>query len=164
MKNDGIIKKPSGRDYPEILKLLDRAFAPSISESKLVKDLLDKGKISLDLMIEQNNRILAFICYSAAYDSNKKMIGYHLAPLAVLPEKQRRGLGRRITRESLKLLPRGMPVYVLGNPEYYGRFGFRTDKTQKCLFDPEGDHFMVLIDGDLPAREVMYEQEFYELA
>lgn len=157
-----MIKKPDNTHYSGIFQLLDRAFAPSISESKLVKDLHDKEKISFDLMIEQNGRILAYICYSAAYDSSKTMIGYHLAPLAVLPEKQRQGLGQKVSRQSLKLLPKGMPVYVLGDPAYYKRFGFRTDKTQKCAFDPEGHHFMVLFEGALPEREVMYEEEFYE--
>ncbi len=155
-----LFKKPSDNDYPQILQLLDRAFAPSISESNLVKNLQDKGKISFDFIIEKDGRVLAYICYSAAYDSSKTKIGFHLAPLAVLPEKQQHGIGRRITTESLKLLPKGQPVYVLGDPEYYKKFGFRVDKTQKCAFDPEGDHFMVLSDGPLPPREVLYEDEF----
>ncbi|OGW49296.1 MAG: hypothetical protein A2078_04585 [Nitrospirae bacterium GWC2_57_9] len=158
------IIKPTTARYSEIHNLLDRAFAGSISESKLVKDLHDKGKISLDLIMEQNGRVLAYICYSAAYDNNKALIGYHLAPLAVLPEKQRQGLGQRITRESLKLLPKDLTVYVLGDPEYYKQFGFKVDKTQKCSSDPEGLHFMVLSRGPLPPRNVLYEEEFYELA
>lgn len=114
-------------------------------------------------MIEKNGVPLAYICYSAAYDGNRIRIGYHLAPLAVLPEKQRQGLGKRIIRESLREMGKGQPVYVLGDPEYYKRFGFRLDKTQKCPFDPDGGHFMVRFDGPLPAREVLYEDEFYEL-
>lgn len=151
-----LFKKPSNTDYPQILHLLDRAFAPSISESNLVKNLRDKGKIYFDFIIEKDGRVLAYICYSAAYDSRKTRIGFHLAPLAVLPEKQHQGLGQRITIESLKLLPKGQPVYVLGDPEYYKKFGFR----EKCAFDPEGEHFMVLSDGPLPPREVFYEDEF----
>ncbi len=159
-----MLKQPTSTDYPKIFHLLERAFAPSVSESTLVKDLKDKDKIALDVIIEHNGRLSAYICYSLAYDSRKAKIGYHLAPLAVLPEKQRQGLGKRITRESLKLLPEGQPVYVLGDPEYYKQFGFRIDKTQQCRFDPEGNHFMVLFKGALPPRELLYEEEFYELA
>ncbi len=155
-----LFKKPSNTDYPQIYHLLDRAFAPSVSESNLVKNLRDKGKISSDFIIEKDGRVLAYICYSAAYDSQKARIGFHLAPLAVLPEWQHQGLGKRITAESLKKLPKGQPVYVLGDPEYYRKFGFRIDKTQKCGFDPERDHFMVLSDVPLPPREVLYEDEF----
>jgi putative acetyltransferase len=157
------IKKPSNADYPDIYHLLDRAFAPSIAEANLVSSLNDAGKIKLDLVIEQQGRILGYICYSAAVDDSGTAIGYHLAPLAVLPERQRQGLGHQLTRKSLRLLSGSMPVYVLGDPEYYRRFGFRIDKTQKCIFDPEGDHFMVLFAGPLPAREVFYEREFHEL-
>lgn len=137
------MKKPATTDYTQIYRLLDRAFAPSISESKLVKNLRDNGKELIDFKIEKNSNVVAYVCYSAAYDSHKTKIGCHLAPLAVLPEKQRKGLGQRIVRESLKLLPEGQPVYVLGDPKYYKRFGFRIDKTQKCRFDPDGNHFMV---------------------
>lgn len=158
------MKQPSSTDYPQIFHLLGRAFAPSISESELIKKLRGKGKISHDFMIKKNAVVLAYICYSAAYDSQKAKIGHHLAPLGVLPGKQRQGLGQRIVRESLKLLPEGQPVYVLGDPEYYTRFGFRMDKTQKCPFDPDGNHFMVLSKGPLPAREILYEEEFHELA
>lgn len=155
-----LLRKPSKSDYPQILHLLERAFAPSISESNLVKNLRDKGKISFDFIIEKNGRVLAYVCYSAAYDNRKTKIGYHVAPLAVLPEKQHKGLGKRIMRESLTEIGTAQPVYVLGDPEYYGKFGYRVDKTQKCRFDPEGEHFMVLSYGPLPPRDVLYEDEF----
>ncbi len=159
-----MLKQPTSTDYARIFHLLERAFAPSVSEATLVKDLKDKDKIAFDAVIEKNGKIAAYICYSVAYDNQKAKIGYHLAPLAVLPEKQRQGLGKRITRESLKFLPEGQPVYVLGDPEYYRQFGFRIDKTQKCPFDPEGNHFMVLFKGTLPPRELLYEEEFYKVA
>jgi putative acetyltransferase len=157
------IRKPNDTDYTKIYHILDRAFAPSIAESNLVRSLKNAEKIRLDLVMEQQERILGYICYSAAFDRTRTVIGYHLAPLAVLPEKQRQGLGHQLTRKSLRLLSGALPIYVLGDPEYYRRFGFRIDKTQKCRFDPEGGHFMVLSAGPLPARDVLYEEEFYEL-
>lgn len=111
-----LIKKPTDSDYPQIFHLLDRAFAPSITESELVRHLREKGEISSDFIIENNGAVLAYICYSAAYDPGKRKIGFHLAPIAVLPEKQGHGLGKRIIRESLKALGKGQIVYVLGDP------------------------------------------------
>jgi predicted N-acetyltransferase YhbS len=88
-------------------------------------------------------------------------IGYHLAPVAVLPERHGKGLGHRIIAESLRAIGDHLPVYVLGNPAYYIRFGFKIDRTQKCIFDPSGDQFMVLNSGGpLPPRQVLYEGEF----
>ncbi len=155
-----LTQRPCPADYPAILHQLERAFAPSVSEADLVKDLRAASKISFDFVLQENDRIVAYVCYSAAYDAAGNGIGYHLAPVAVLPGFQGKGLGKRIITESLVAVAPEQPVYVLGDPEYYGRFGFRVDKTQKCPFDPEGNHFMVLSKSALPGREVFYEEEF----
>jgi putative acetyltransferase len=159
-----MIRKPAAEDYVQISHLLEDAFSPSPVEMNLVKKLRDKGKISFDFIIEENREVVAYICYSAAYDTGKVRIGYHLAPVAVLPKEQGKGLGRRIIIESLKTLGNRYPVYVLGDPNYYSQFGFRIDQTQKCIFDPSGEHFMVLADNllPLPPREVSYEEEFLD--
>ena len=87
------MKKPTSDDYPKLFELLKRAFAPSMYESDLARDLKDKGKISFDFIIEEGGQVLAYICYSTAYGTGRTRIGYHLAPVAVLPERQREGLG-----------------------------------------------------------------------
>ena len=157
-----VIKKPAAGDYPRIFHLLDRAFAPGITESNLVKKLRDNGKTVLDFILEKDGKILGYICYSTAYDGQNSKIGYHLAPIAVLPEKQQQGLGQRLIKESLKIIGSVQPIYVLGHPDYYKKTGFRIDRTQKCAFDPEGDHFMVHSRGPLPVRDVFYEDEFMD--
>ena len=50
-----------------------------------------------------------------------------LAPLAVLPFYQRRGIGQRLVKRGLKRCTQAHPdlVFVLGDPAYYARFGFR---------------------------------------
>jgi putative acetyltransferase len=52
--------------------------------------------------------------------------GLGLAPLAVLPAHQRRGIGQRLTREALRRAAALGHAYVvvLGHPAYYPRFGF----------------------------------------
>ena len=69
-----------------------------------------------------------------------------LAPMAVLPEQQRRGIGGKLIKQGLDLL-RGQGeqvVIVLGHPDYYPRFGFSTDKALSLVspFSPEA--FMAL--------------------
>jgi predicted N-acetyltransferase YhbS len=155
-----MMRKPAFDDYHQIFRLLDRAFAPSGYESILVRNLRDNRKISFDFCIEEHGHVLAYICYTTAY-SLERTTGYHLAPVAVLPEKQGQGLGGKIISESLKTLGNSLPVYVLGDLNYYARFGFKKDRTQKCSFDPSGDHFMVISTGSLlPKRDVGYEEEF----
>jgi putative acetyltransferase len=156
-----MMRKTAFDDYSQIFRLLDSAFAPSRYESILVRNLRDNRKISFDFCIEEHGRVLAYICYTAAYGLELTRTGYHLAPVAVLPVKQGQGVGSKIISESLKTLGRSLPVYVLGDPSYYSRFGFRKDRTQKCSFDPSGEHFMVISSGSLlPNCDVGYEEEF----
>jgi putative acetyltransferase len=56
----------------------------------------------------------------------QRIDGMLLAPLAVLPERQRQGIGSALVRRGLELLrERGCPFVVLvGHPQYYPRFGF----------------------------------------
>ena len=64
-----------------------------------------------------------------------------LAPMAVLPEYQRRGIGQRLVRQGLSLLScQGERiVIVVGHPGYYPRFGFSSEMTRsiESHFPPE---------------------------
>lgn len=122
-----IIKEPTIDDYPQVSSLLAKAFAPSAYESLLVRGLRENGKIAADYIIEENGNITAYICYLTAYNFCREEIGYHLAPVAVRPEKQRKGLGQRIIRKTLRELGGTRHIYVLGDPKYYSRFGLKAD-------------------------------------
>ena len=56
-----------------------------------------------------------------------------LGPLAVAPARQRQGIGRALVEAGLARLGSGgaAAVFVLGDPGYYGRFGFRTESDVK---------------------------------
>lgn len=54
---------------------------------------------------------------------------FGLGPISVVPEHQRCGVGSRLTREALRILREhgAAGCVVLGEPEYYNRFGFQAD-------------------------------------
>lgn len=71
-----------------------------------------------------------------------------LAPMAVLPEHQQRGVGSALVRASLDACrERGVEaVVVLGHPDYYPRFGFRPASTfgLRCVYEAPDEAFMAL--------------------
>ena len=76
-------------------------------------------------MAEHGNDVAGHIFFSrAALDTDDEVLA--LAPMAVLPELQRTGVGSALVREALHLAAATTfpMVIVLGHPEYYPRFGF----------------------------------------
>src|SRR5262249_26251123 len=147
-------------DLEAILKLLDLAFAPSQIESRLIGALARNARPTYQWIIESEGDLLAYICYSTAYREGRP-VGFHLAPVAVHPEHQRRGFGGRIIRTTLLQPPiAGSPVFVLGEPSYYTRFGFRRVTQPVSPFEPSNEHFMALRYESQDEFQVGYESEF----
>ena len=99
----------------------------------------------------QSDRIVGHLFFSPVAvegkcSSNLSILG--LAPVAVLPDYQRQGVGSLLIREGLKECARSgfQAVVVLGHPDFYPRFGFipASKKSLKCEYDVPDEAFMVL--------------------
>ncbi|MEG4309438.1 MULTISPECIES: N-acetyltransferase [unclassified Microcoleus] len=99
----------------------------------------------------QSDRIVGHIFFSPVVvegkcSSNLSIQG--LAPVAVLPNYQRQGIGTLLIREGLKECGRSgfQAVVVLGHPDFYPRFGFipASRKSLGCEYDVPDEAFMVL--------------------
>ena len=97
------------------------------------------------------------------------MRGYGLAPMAVRPEQQRRGLGSALVRAGLaRVQAAGAPfVLVIGHPAYYPRFGFVPASRHgvRCQWPDIPDEAVMLLVLDagraMPlAGEARYRPEF----
>ena len=82
--------------------------------------------------------------------AGRRVLGMGLAPMAVLPDRQRQGIGSQLVRRGLDILrERGCPfVVVVGHPEYYPRFGFEPASMHGLASQWEGvpdAAFMVLV-------------------
>jgi putative acetyltransferase len=119
------------------------------NEANLV-DLLRGISPGFPFMAVESDRAIGHIFFSPVVVEgecfNKQILG--LAPLAVLPEYQRQGIGSLLVRESLKECARSgfHAVVVLGHPNFYPRFGFvpASSKNLKCEYDVPDEVFMVL--------------------
>lgn len=136
-----IIRPATPEDLPEVKRLLDAAFAPSLYESTLVELIMTRAEAHHAWVAQSDSQIVGFILYSLA-TKGAQPIGWHLAPLAVHPETQRQGVGSELIVSTLQSPPvKDQPVFVLGDPSYYGRFGFAPIKSPSCPYDPDHAHF-----------------------
>ena len=140
--------------------MLDRAFAPSTFESSLMLALRRSGRDVLEWVLRSNGRIAAHVAFTRAY-RERSVIGFHLAPVAVHPELQRRGFGAALISETLAAPGIATsPVFVVGDPKYYARFGFQRVVNPNCPFDPGNHHFQALRWVSDDAFTIGYEPEF----
>jgi putative acetyltransferase len=121
-------------------------------EADLVDNLRSEGAVLLSLVAEEHQeaapQIAGHILFSrmAIETSTGPITAAALAPVAVLPDYQRRGIGEQLIRAGLDLLrvQGERIVIVLGHPDYYSRFGFSSEKARslESPFPPEA--FMAL--------------------
>jgi len=82
---------------------------------------------TISLVVEAEGTILAHVALSpVTLVQDESFQGYILAPLAVLPEWQNRKIGSKLVEAAIeRLRERSAEIlFVYGDPQYYGRFGF----------------------------------------
>ena len=105
------------------------------SERELVAELavgLIREDGVLNLVIEEGGRVVGHVAFSPVRSEAGEVVGSTLAPLAVDPECQGRGIGGQLVREGLRRAGGdgvGL-VFVYGDPAYYGRFGFTAEQAE----------------------------------
>lgn len=120
------------------------------NEANLVDRLRGIGS-TFSFVAVQSDRIVGHLLFSLVAvegkcSKNLSILG--LAPVAVLPNYQRQGIGTQMIREGLKECRRSgfQAVVVLGHPDFYSRFGFipASRKSLGCEYDVPDEAFMVL--------------------
>jgi predicted N-acetyltransferase YhbS len=120
-------------DAPAIRAVITAAFgeAQGAEIADLVADLLadPSAQPLLSLVATDAGRVVGHVLFSAVRldPAGTGVAASILAPLAVHPERHARGIGGALVREGLgRLRAAGVGrVFVLGDPRYYRRFGFR---------------------------------------
>ena len=124
-----IMRPALSSDLDAMLSVHRDAF-DSTEEPALVKKLLGdpSAQPCLSLLALRDESVLGHILFSrAAVGGAPELSASILAPLAVVPDAQKQGLGGELIRHGLQLLSKsGVDlVFVLGYPEYYPRHGFQ---------------------------------------
>ncbi|MEH6631859.1 MAG: N-acetyltransferase [Halopseudomonas aestusnigri] len=126
-----MIRKEETTDRASVLQLLHDAFG-SWDESDLVKQLYLDDDVIFGLVAEEEGEIIGHVLFSLVEISTDQLFldAAALAPLAVHPKRQKEGIGAKLINEGL-LACRNREelagIIVLGNPDYYQRFGFSSE-------------------------------------
>ncbi|MBL8587841.1 MAG: N-acetyltransferase [Methylobacteriaceae bacterium] len=117
------IRRERPADADAIRALLLAAF-PTPAEADLVAALRADGDLVLGLVAEGGDGLAGYVGFSRASVAGRPALA--LAPLAVADGRRIEGVGSRLVRAGIRELETGFsgPLVVLGDPIWYGRFGF----------------------------------------
>ncbi|UBF24336.1 N-acetyltransferase [Kovacikia minuta CCNUW1] len=153
-------------DIADIEALTVAAFlnAPhtSYTEHLIVNVLRSSGNLTLSLIAEVDRKIVGHVAVSPISISDGSQGWYGLGPISVMPDYQRVGIGSQLMRQALATLREldASGCVVLGEPEYYSRFGFKTEPSL-VLPDVPPEYFQAIsFDAPVPSGLVSYHESF----
>ncbi|MCO5140368.1 MULTISPECIES: N-acetyltransferase [unclassified Shinella] len=120
-------------DVNAIRALTETAFrtAPHAdgTEHVIIDRLRAAGALTLSLVVESDGVIIGHVAFSPVTVSDGSANWYGLGPISVDPSRQGEGIGGRLVEEGLQRLKAlgAAGCVLLGDPGYYGRFGFAAD-------------------------------------
>ncbi|MET0989003.1 MAG: N-acetyltransferase [Steroidobacteraceae bacterium] len=132
------------------------------AEQFIVKALRKAGALSISLVAEFDGCVVGHVAVSPVSISDGAAGWFGLGPISVSPERQGKGIGSRLMLEALRRLEErgGAGCVLLGDPDYYERFGFRSE-AELVLPDVPHRYFQALVlDGPLPGGVVTYHAAF----
>jgi putative acetyltransferase len=144
-----LVREETPEDYSAIREINRLAFGGD-AESILVDRLRKDGCVVVSLVAADDGRVAGHILFSElSLNTNRGAIAaIALAPVAVLPARQRSGIGSTLVRAGLESCRRRgkTVVAVLGHPEYYPRFGFSAELAKRLHgpYSDAGDAWMAL--------------------
>ena len=165
------IRQENIRDYEDVYNVVKTAFETAEHSDGNEQDLVVALRKSenfipeLSLVALKNNKIVGYILFT------KVKIGQYeelaLAPLGVLPEEQRQGVGSRLIEEGHRIAKKLGYHYsiVLGSEQYYTKFGYvpAIKYRIKAPFDVPDENFMAIKLNNSPSEikgVVEYAKEF----
>ena len=147
MDHDFRVRAETDNDIAAIRHVNERAFGRAY-EADLVAALRDSGATVSSLVAEVAASVVGHVLFSRLPidRAGSEIAGAALAPVAVLPDQQRRGIGSALIRLGLaRCRAAGIDaVVVLGHPDYYPRFGFTAGLAERLRAPFSGPAFMAL--------------------
>ncbi|WP_447729574.1 GNAT family N-acetyltransferase [Pseudoxanthomonas suwonensis] len=160
------IREEGPDDIDAICNVLRRAFADAPGEGRLETRTVDTLRLdhalAVSLVADIDGRVAGHVAFSPARPSRDGDAWYVLGPLAVDPSDQGRGVGSALVHAGLRALQEreANGCVVLGDPAYYGRFGFVADPLLTLPGAPEGMFQALRFTDAASAGEVVLHPAF----
>lgn len=125
-----LIRNETVGDIPAIRRVVTDALKKLVqstgTEAAIVEKLREDDALVLSLVADEGGEVIGYLAASTAQvgmQGGWSLIG----PLAVLPSRHRQGIGSALMAEAInRLRPSMRGIALVGDPAYYGRFGFRS--------------------------------------
>jgi putative acetyltransferase len=162
------IRAATPRDRDAIRLVEEGAFGQN-AEAGLVDALIADGDAIVELVAEEDGQVVGHILFSRLFvqKGGKEFPAVALAPLAVDQSFHGSGIGGALIREAhIRLKAAGERLaIVLGDPAYYGRFGYSHERAAGFESAYQGDALQALAWGEAPeAGLLVYASAFDALA
>jgi putative acetyltransferase len=147
-----IVRSFAKGDEAGIRSVLLAAF-PTSAEADLVDELRAGHHAEIELLAEESGQIVGHILFSPLRAPFRALA---LAPVSVAPAFQGLGIGSALIERGHELArDEGWQAsFVLGEPDYYDRFGYSPDAARPFDCAYSGPHLMMLVlNGSLPAAQ-----------
>jgi putative acetyltransferase len=166
MMDKVLIRSETSADVSVIAEVTVAAFKTlaisNHTEQFIIAALRAAKALTVSLVAEVDGRVVGHIAFSPVTISDGSPNWYGLGPVSVLPEWQRRGIGRALIQEGISRLKdlgaRG--CCLVGHPEYYRRFGFQNIRGLIHEGVPEEVFFTLSLDGHIPQGFVEFHAGF----
>ena len=126
-----IIRSETASDFDAIAEITIAAFRTleisNHTEQFIINSLRAADALTISLVAEIDGRVVGHIAFSPVTISDGSIGWYGLGPVSVLPEYQKQGIGKSLVNKGLSMLKEldGQGCALVGDPNYYKRFGFR---------------------------------------
>jgi len=161
-----IIRAETSSDIESIADVTIAAFKDlaisNHTEQFIIHALRAANALTVSLVAEMDGQVVGHIAFSPITISGGATGWYGLGPVSVLPEHQRKGIGKALIQEGLSRLKamNAGGCCLVGHPDYYKQFGFRNLPELVYEGVPQEVFFALPFSDKVPKGTVVFHAGF----
>jgi putative acetyltransferase len=166
MNQKVVIRNETGADYGTITEVTIEAFKTleisNHTEQFIIEALRAAKAFTVSLVAEEDGCVIGHIAFSPVDISDGTQNWYGLGPISVLPEHQRKGIGKSLIKEGLSRLKNlnAQGCCLVGHPDYYKIFGFKNISGLVLEGVPEEVFLSLPFSEHIPQGRVTFHEGF----